>query len=370
MKNIAIIGPFNSRGGREMEAAFIADVLQENYKVTIYSTESINEDNDLWSLNPNLDIYIKRKSTVNRFKSKLSMNTSYSQLNFKKLIGSKTTSLEELIAKSDIIFIIAQLTSFYTREIIIEANKRNKKIIFRTTGTIPKMNLKHPNLKYLELVTLFINHSEVNSTLFKQDAMFAYKVIDQCVVQESFLTKEIKTISQVLRFYCVSRLDDNKDVITVIKAFNDLSGQDKLELHVIGDGEELKSLKDAKSNARITFHGHLEYDQMITTVSSMDCLIISSIEEAGPYSGLEAMLLNKLIISTKVGAMVERIPSQDAMWFDQRDVIALKNKILEYSRLNSNQINLIQEEHKRLYSQSYSQKSISKEYLDVVDLYL
>ena len=47
-KNIAIVGPINSRGGREIETAFIADVLNDKYKVSIFSTEMMDKRNDLF----------------------------------------------------------------------------------------------------------------------------------------------------------------------------------------------------------------------------------------------------------------------------------------------------------------------------------
>ncbi len=370
MKKIAILGPINSRGGREIEAGFIADTLLKRYNVSIFSTETITEENDLFLVNPKLNIYTRHKKASQKLKVHFGLKGAYNNLFFKSLETKKTKTLNQVVDEADLIIIIAQLTSNYTKKIILLAKKYNKKVVFRTTGTIHNINLNDVYFSYLEHVSMFINHSEKNSIVFKEKRNLNYKIIDQCVFNEEEIISKQRVVNTIKSFYCASRLDKNKDVITVIKAFNTLKVYTDLELHIIGDGPEIEHLKAKVAHSNIKFYGHLAYDEMINVVSKLDCLIVSSKEEAGPYNALEATLLGKPILSTKVGAMPTRFITENNMWFEQGDIKELSNKILEYSNFNANHIKLIQKRYIEIYKNNYSKKAIANAYLDVVSLYL
>ena len=322
-------------------------------------------------VNPSLSVYKKHKPLKDKLKAFLGFKINYQNLYFRKLNGQKNKSLYQVIFEAHLIIIVAQLTSNYTKEIIILATKLKKYIIFRTTGTIPQINIKDVYFSYLDGVSLFINHSELNSMVLKEKETLKYKIIDQSVFKEdSIIIKEKKNKNTITKFYCASRLDKNKDVITVIKAFNTLKLNQDLELHIIGDGSELEYLTSKAENKNIKFYGHLDYETMIATISNFDCLIIASIEEAGPYSALEAALLGIPILSTKVGAMMARFDKEDNMWFGQRNWEELSNKITEYSNYDSEEIKLIQKRYIEIYKANHSKKTIAKAYLDTVSLYL
>ena len=371
MKKIAIFGPINSRGGRELETAFIASTLMAKYDLSVYSTEQVLQVNDIHSVNPEIDIYYKHKSFFSKLKSKFGFKSSYKRLLFKQLNGAKVKTLHDAILNVDLVFIMAQLTSNYTKAIIIEAKNLNKPIIFRTTGTIPKIDIKAPFFNYLKDVNLFINHSEKNSDVFIKNNYLNYKIIDQCVINEDeFLDKCPLQFKEIKDFYCVSRLDDNKDVITAVKAFNTLENNSNLKLHIIGEGECLNTLKSASTNQNIKFYGHLEQKDLIKLIYKFHCLIITSKEEAGPLTGLEAAILGLPIISTKVGAMPERFINNNSMWYKVGDFNELALKVLEYSGYSTEEIQNLQKENKMLYKQNFSKKQIAKQYLDSVSIYL
>ncbi|GAL61486.1 glycosyltransferase family 4 protein [Algibacter lectus] len=371
MKKIAILGPINSRGGREIEAAFIADTLLKKYEVSIFSTETVTDNNDLYLVNPNISIYTKRKLIKDRIKAYFGVKVDYKNLQFRSLDRKKNKSLKKVIQQSDLIVIIAQLTSNYNKEIILAAKENNKKVVFRTTGTIPKINLKDAYFSYLEYVSLFLNHSKENSKILSNKSNLNYKVIDQCVIKEEAIINFQKTKTNPIRkFYCASRLDENKDIITVIEAFNDLVAYKNLELHIVGDGPELEYLKSKAKNLNIKFYGHLDYNIMIKTISKFDCLIIASIEEAGPYNALEAALLGIPIISTKVGAMRERFNNDKRIWFKAKDSKMLSERILEYSTYDTQEIKLIQKHYIEIYKANHSKETLAKAYLEILSLYL
>lgn len=368
---IAIIGPFNNRGGREIEVAFIADSLSTVYDVTAYSTEFMEKDNDISLVNPSLTVYSKFQPLSSKIKTLLGKSIRYDKVYLKKNDSRSVLELEKVIVDVDLVFILAQLTSAHTKKIISLAKKYLKPVLFRTTGTITQRDIHHPSFDYLEDVNLFINHSESNSIFFKERPSIFYKVIDQCVFNEEFINTSIEPINQITQFYAASRLDKNKDIVTIIRAFNSISSHSHLQLHVIGDGPEMNQLqKIAQHNTNIKFYGHLEHNAMMEVISHLDCLIISSREESGPYNALEAMILGLPIISTRVGAMTSRFTNEDSIWFDAQDWKALAHKVLEFSSYDQNTIVQIQKRNNEIYQTYHLKETIAKAYLDAVSLYI
>lgn len=104
-------------------------------------------------------------------------------------------------------------------------------------------------------------------------------------------------------FACIQRLNTDKDVKTIIDAFNIFSKTNKkFELHIVGDGPLMNELKEyAKSNTGIIFMGQVEKPYNI--ISNAKALILSStttIGEGLPNTLLEAHALGTLAISSDV----------------------------------------------------------------------
>lgn len=367
MEKLAIIGPFNSIGGREIEVGFLSLCLGKSYEVNIYSTEYVSKANDIRLINPDSIIFHRKKGLLFRLLSYCGYKNK-NQMILTNLSGLKLKSLKNAIIQNDIVLIVAQLTSNHTQRIIEIASEKNKRIYFRTTGSNLPIDLNSPNYSYLKLVKLFINHSESNSKMFKSKINIDYKIIDQCVIKEDDLLKiKQNPIPRIFKFYCLGRLESLKNVDTIIAAFNLLPLSYKmLELHIIGDGPERLSLQKQARNPNIFFHGHLNYLQMSELVSNLHCLIIASSNESGPLSGIEAMLFKKAIISTRVGAMEDRILENDFMWFESRDPLELKAIIIRFSMLSKIEIIEIQNIHFKRYVSNYSKKEISSLYNSVI----
>lgn len=363
---IAFFGPFNTRGGREIELGFISMALAPFFETVIYSTERMDVVNDVYAMNPAVPIYHRTKNILYRVQSYIGLKPK-PRLQFKSLSSNKQVPLEKAIASCDAVFILAQLTSNFTKEIIEKAHLLNKKILFRTTGTNPDIAINSAHFNYLNYVHLFINHSLANSAVLTKNKNLDFTIIDQCVFKEQLLMDATATLARVIRkFYCVARLESLKKIHVIIAAFNDLSTYSDLELHIIGDGPEKSSLTAQVQNPNIYFHGHVAYEQMIPLIATMDCLIIASKDESGPYSAVEAMLLGMPIISTKVGAMLDRFKDDDRMWFEQDNVPQLTQCILNYAAYDIATIRVIKQRYKARYQANYSKNSISQLYVNAV----
>ena len=96
-------------------------------------------------------------------------------------------------------------------------------------------------------------------------------------------------------------------------------------------------------------------------------MIIPSFQEAGPLVGVEAMAAGKIIVSTKVGAMMDRLDKTDnQFWFKIEDQASLVQTISEIEKLKEGTLAGIRHELRTVYKNKYSRKTIGQNYLDIV----
>ena len=95
-------------------------------------------------------------------------------------------------------------------------------------------------------------------------------------------------------------------LLIAIKKLEYLLPNKNVNLHIVGDGTELKFLKKRSKelNLNITFHGWIKNRIKLDKIySSSDCFCLTSKNEGFPNVVLEAMSNGLPIISTKVGAL-------------------------------------------------------------------
>jgi len=95
-------------------------------------------------------------------------------------------------------------------------------------------------------------------------------------------------------------------------------------------------------------------------------LVIPSHEEAGPLVGIEAMAAGKLIFSTKVGAMAQRLyNTENDFWFDINKEQSFLQLIERVKNIKPEGIKVIREKNRKIYLENYSIEKISNEYLNI-----
>lgn len=381
MKDVLIIGPIGEFGGTELEVGFIAHALQSNYNVSVCSTSSLTIKSQVYNFNSNQTVVtlnsllykkhfllrqlanlsaLKNRNTNKQAPDFVNNKLAKQYLNYnKKRIDVLTT----IIATSDIVFIVGQLSSLLISDIIEIANKANKPIVFRTTTTIKKNMVPNPNV--FKMVDVFIHHSNKNSNNFESH-YFKHSniIIDQCAFNENELLKLPLKQKRIKKFIVLSRLSKEKQIDMVIKAFNN-TFEDNDCLYIFGDGEERARLETLKDNSNIIFKGYIDHSDIVSVFKDYDCLIISSLEEAGPITGLEAMASGVPIISTKVGAMEARL-KDDCFWYDGTQK-ALEKKIIEIKKLTEKEVYDISKKVREIYKVNHKITVIQRQYLDVVD---
>ncbi|QNJ96706.1 glycosyltransferase family 4 protein [Constantimarinum furrinae] len=380
-KNILIMGPLGGKGGRDLEAAFIADAIKTDFNLTFCSTINIQEETDLHAfgytgtiLGLNKLVYEndKRVKFVTdlrcAFRKKIRPNYFHISSKLSKLLlnlnKSKKRELEKLIPKYEGIIICAQLHSDYIPYVVEIAHYRDIPVIFRTTGKVStqKVNLNAP---WLQQVTQFVFHSEMNAARAGILGTDHYSIIDQCAFNESALLKiPLLKKKKVSHFLSLGRLDTNKNNTLIVNAFKRVP-EPELRLTIVGNGPQKEQLKAlVAKDTRISVLDAIPYDQLPQLYSSVDCIVIASLEESGPLTGLEAMAAGRLMISSKVGAMPERLPEHE-FWFDEPDVL-LQTQIEKIRDLTVDEVSHMSENMRNHYLQHYTKAKLQKSYLELV----
>lgn len=371
-KKVLILGPIGDFGGRELEAGFIASTLAKKYNVHVVSTESFSLKSQLldfknFSFETLNDILLKKYFFIKVFSFivrilKKSNNKYYFLQSpfFKKkfkIEQKKEKALKKVILGVDAVFIIAQVTSTYLKY-IVEFSKNSKKIIFfRTTGNIINTN----NFNYLSKVDLFIHHSLTNAKNINFN--HNYKIIDQCSFHEKQLLNIPIIKSEIHNFLVICRLEKQKEVDVVIRAFLKGAGANN-KLYIVGDGKDLSRLKSLSNDKRIIFTGFLDNNSLVDIFRICQCFIVPYYKlEAGPITAIEAMASGLTIISSKTGAMPDRFNDSEILWHDN-SVNDLTKKIELVRTYDEVEIEKKSNFNKKKYLLQYKKDIIQQKYLD------
>jgi len=113
-------------------------------------------------------------------------------------------------------------------------------------------------------------------------------------------------IGSVSRLNEVKRLDTLIDAVAVVVA----EGLD-VQLSIAGEGDargHLEAAAAARGIAdRVSLPGFVPEDEMVAFYEAVDVFVLSSAEEGGPLTCLEAMAAGCAIVTTPVGAMADRV---------------------------------------------------------------
>lgn len=376
---ILLIGPIGDFGGREIEAGFIANSLSKIAYVTILTTINCSSKSQIFS-------FIDKKQFISLysllFKKYFSLRffafLSYFKSGFKnqphfyvnnsisRKRGFAEISKEiilSLLKDYDLIFICAQPSSTYIKDIIEHSTKHNIPVIFRPSNTIKKTDCQYKDS--LEKVSVFIHHSISNATRFDFIKECNCLIIDQCCINETELLK-VSPTQKINKLLFIGRLSEEKGIQELIDFCSKIK---TISLDIVGDGFLMKKLKDRVEKLdNIKLLGFKTQREIIDYIKLSDAIIISSYEESGPLTGLEAMASARVVISTKVGAMEERFYGlKNQFWFSINDFSSFENLILKLQNIEKEELIKIANENRLKYNQHYSRQIIEQQYIDVIE---
>lgn len=379
MKKVLIAGPISDFGGREVEANIIAKALKNDFDVTLFSTGYMTHKsaalqglaNVSWG--SALKNVVKNNFILNLF-SKVSKIKNKGQLNSEAYINNSASKflfnldsliwkqIEKQLKNTDVVILCVQLATKFLPEIVNYCHLNHIKCLIRTTGTISKIEVSE--FQFLKKVDLFIHHSEKNANKLNLQIKLPYVIIDQCALNEDKLLELEHEIKGKLRYGYLGRLSAEKGIVEIAHFFANKA----YNFIIAGEGLQEDEVKGViRSSTHCSYIGAIENDKIYDFFNQIDALIIPSHEETGPLVGLEAMAAGKIIISTKVGAMEERLKDTiNNFWFQIEDLSTLQQVINQIELLNLEQINKIGSELRCKYIQDYSLHATSTQYIEIV----
>ncbi|MFP4845641.1 glycosyltransferase family 4 protein [Winogradskyella sp. PE311] len=374
-KRLLIIGPLSDIGGRELETGFIAETLSDDYDVKILSTGNLTSNSQIFdfvsakeviTLNEKIakeSIWFKTLAFFSYIKAcRKEPFINYVSNNLAKKTGYRKFAITQIINeldKVDIVVLCAQISSNYVKEIAEYAYSKHKKIVLRTSTTINENEVLVR--AWLSYIDLFIHHSSSNAKRLSTLNNHNYQLIDQCTFRESeMLNIEPAKIFKSLLY--IGRLAPEKGINELIDVFT--RQHHNLKLTIIGDGE-LRDVIEKKilGYDNIQLLGYLDQVKIVEQISLVDTIIIPSYEESGPLVALEAMASARLIISTKVGAMEDRLKDGlNQFWFNINDEASFRQIIDRIIKMETDTILKITKQNRAIYMRNYQQKEIRSQY--------
>ena len=375
-KKILIIGSIADFGGREIEVKNIIDSLSSDYGVKLFSNVSMTEKSmalvgknfqwtSLYKELYNSNFLIKGLAWLNK-------NWNQSDLPSYLLVSNKVSALffdfnkenksilNKQIASVDAVLFCGVFTNGYLKVIIDFCLELNKPFIFRTTGTITEI----PNEveKEIQKSNLIFVHSTSNAVVFKGDYFKNITVVDQsALLEKSLITIGINETKE-LKFGFIGRFSNEKGILELLDIFKAIN-----ERLIVAGGGPLQNQVESicVENNNLDYLGEIKANEIDVFFEKIDVLIIPSYEEAGPLVGIEAMAAGKLIISTRVGAMMERLKdTQNNFWFDINNENSLLEIIESINQKSPETIKSIREINREKYLKNYSFNNIKKQYLE------
>ncbi|MDR1221305.1 MAG: glycosyltransferase family 4 protein [Tannerella sp.] len=148
----------------------------------------------------------------------------------------------------------------------------------------------------------------------------------QIEVLHNFLPQELSMSTEKEDYYCyVGRLSEEKGVETLLEA----AEQVPCPLKIIGGGPLLDAYRNKYMNKQIEFLGHLQPDELYSTVRKARFLVIPSIwYENNPYSVIEALCMGTPALGSRIGGIPELIEEgENGFLFEAGNVAELRDKI-------------------------------------------
>lgn len=140
--------------------------------------------------------------------------------------------------------------------------------------------------------------------------------VDTDVYKPAPLNDSESDLGNIFRFGMCTRLSNQKDIATLIKAFSQLAKQysDRtLELHIAGDGDirtdlENLALKTKTPNSKVVFHGMLDEVALVSFFQKLQAYVHATHFETMSTSVMQALSSGLACVASDVPGMSSLVP--------------------------------------------------------------
>ena len=322
-KKLIIFIPSIEGGGVEKNFFLISNYLAKKFDNVSLITSSKNIKN----INSKIKIITTKKSFI--------LNSS----RIFKILHSMFLLTKELFLNSHSVILSFQ-ANFYA---ILICKFFNTKIIARSNASPSGWSKNNLKLNAFKLLLKYPKAVIVNSVEFKKEMKKKFNINSKCIfnplnkskilkLSKKKISRNVYKYKSSLKLISVGRLVDQKDHLTLLKAIKLIHLKCKVELLIIGRGVNELSIK------KFIFDNNLSKKIKVINfqknpfpyIKISDALILSSKYEGLPNVLLEALALNKPIISSDcpTGPKEILLNGKGGLLYNVGDYKTLSKKIL------------------------------------------
>tara|TARA_B100000401_G_scaffold438159_1_gene385670 strand:+ start:1673 stop:2767 length:1095 start_codon:yes stop_codon:yes gene_type:complete len=359
-KNLILFMPTIEVGGVEKNFIIISNFLASKFDRLSVVTTSNNKKN-------------KFSKKIN-FISQSKINLSNYSRRFKFLVGLLILA-KEIIKNNNNVVLCFQaniyciyLCKLFRTKVIVRSNSSPEGW---SKNFLKKLIYKHA----FSIADKII----VNSLEFKNQIKKKFNVKSLCIYNPLNkneiinLSKKKINISffkkNCLNFINVARLEDQKDHMTLLNAFLNLKNLINFRLLIIGDGKNKKKIKKfiEKNKLKNQIKILKNIDNPFPYIRKSNIFILSSLYEGLPNVLLEAITLNKYVISSDCPTGPKEILNygKGGTLFKTGDSVDLSKKIKKIKFDKKNIFNKIKYSSKQLYR--FDKKKNLNKYFNLVN---
>ena len=258
----------------------------------------------------------------------------------------------------------------------------NVEIIIRSNSSPFGWSKNFIKNKIFKIILKKADNIIANSKEFAKLLEKKFKIKVQCIYNplnkkeviklSKIKSKNIFSNKKVLKIINVGRFVDQKDQITLLKAINLIKNKLKIEVRIVGRGIEEKKLSQYlyKNNLNNIVKLINFQNNPYPSINNSEIFILTSKFEGLPNVLLEAILLNKFVISSNCSTGPKEIldNGKGGLLFEVGDHKELAKKILFYSENKSICRKKLTFAKKRLNRFDYSNNL--DQYLNLIKKYL
>ena len=289
MKKVSILTLNMGYGGTQKSVVSLANLLSQNYDVTIVSSYEIEP---VYELERNVKIlYLKKDLKINNKVKEMAKNHRYFKcikeiINNYKISKEKKKLMIDYIKNSD------------SDVIISTKNLYNYWLVKYGSSNIKKIGIDQEdftNKKYVDKVLKYSKDLDYFVTVSNEQYKF-YKnyFFDKCIYIPNFLEHITSLTSSLIenRILFVGVLSKDKGIYDLINVFKKVNEKHHdWTLDIVGGGAEYNSLlkKIEKENLNINLHGFKNQKYIERLYLNSSIYVMTSINEVFNYTILEAL---------------------------------------------------------------------------------
>ena len=226
-------------------------------------------------------------------------------------------------------FIIAPILFLYSKIL-------RKKFVFRMFGgdLIELLNTQN------KILVRFFNYTIMKSDLFFVQTIKIKNILSNVNTNLAWLptSRKLKTntVSNYFynkRFVFISHVKEEKGIIEIIKAFNDLDSSYTVDIYGPKKDDVLEKYN---LPANLNYRGTLNPSSVMDTIKKYDVLLLPTYWEGEGYPGIiiEAFSQGKPVISTHWKSIPEIVNDKLGFLIEPKNHIELKNAITSFNKKN------------------------------------